>query len=61
MSDRDKVLHDLSDRLNGITISVELAVQLLGASGGSEVSRLLKRVLDDCAACSKLMAGLREE
>lgn len=60
MTEPNRVLHDLSDRLNGVTISVELASQLLGQDGNPDVRRLLQRVLEDCAACSQLIATLRE-
>lgn len=60
MTEQGRTLHDLSDRLNSVTISVELAAQLLG-SGQGEVKRLLERVLDDCGACSELLAKLRED
>lgn len=60
VSDRDQLLHDLSDRLNGVTISVELALRLLKGSQGRDVPSLLERVLDDCNACSRLMAELRD-
>ncbi len=60
MTEPNRALHDLSDRLNGINISIELAVQLLGQDGSPDVKRLLQRVLEDCAACSQLITTLRE-
>lgn len=60
MSNGDDILHDLNDRLNGILLSVELAIQLLKDKEASEVTQILSRVRDDCSSCSKLVDGLRE-
>lgn len=55
----DDLVHDLSDRLNSIEISVELAIQLLEQSDAGEALQTLKRVRGDCQACGGLMSELR--
>jgi hypothetical protein len=61
LSQREDLLHDLSDRLNGILISVELAIALLDADQptSTEITSVLARVRDDCGACAELLSGLR--
>lgn len=61
VSNRDKLIHDLSDRLNSVSISVELAIRLLEQqSGDAKVSQVLERVREDCTTCSETIARLRE-
>jgi hypothetical protein len=57
---RDEVLHDLSDRFNGIMISVELVLRLLDGRETKDVAQILARVRDDCVACSGLLNRLRD-
>jgi hypothetical protein len=57
---RDEVLHDLSDRFNGIMISVELVLRLLDGRDTKDVAQILARVRDDCVACSDLLNRLRD-
>jgi hypothetical protein len=61
VSGRDQTLHDLSDRLNGIMISVELVLRLLEGQDAKEVSQVLARVRDDCVLCTQLLGELREQ
>jgi hypothetical protein len=56
----DDVLHDLSDRFNGIMISVELVLRLLDGRETRDVAQILGRVRDDCVACSDLLNRLRD-
>lgn len=56
---RDDLLHDLSDRLNGIMISVELVMRLLDGRD-KDIVQILSRVRDDCVASSELLNGLRD-
>lgn len=60
MSGRDDLLHDLNDRLNGIMISVELAMRLLQQKESKEVAQILARLRDDCLACNELVNDLRQ-
>ncbi len=60
MSGRDDLLHDLNDRLNGIMISVELAMRLLEQKESKEVAQILARLRDDCVACTDLVSELRQ-
>lgn len=60
MSERDELLHDLSDRLNGILISVELVLRLLQDRDAKDIAQILTRVRDDCVASSELLNGLRD-
>ena len=60
MSGRDDLLHDLNDRLNGIMISVELALRLLQQKEPKEVGQILTRLREDCVACTDLVAELRQ-
>ena len=60
MNGRDDLLHDLNDRLNGIMISVELAMRLLQQNESKEVAQILARLRDDCLACNGLVNDLRE-
>jgi hypothetical protein len=60
VSQRDELLHDLSDRLNGIMISVELVLRLLDEREARDVVQILSRVRDDCVASSELLNGLRD-
>lgn len=60
MSGRDDLLHDLNDRLNGIMISVELAMRLLQQKEPKEVSQILNRLREDCVACNDLVGELRQ-
>jgi len=57
---RDDLLHDLSDRLNGILISVELVLRLLDGRDSKDIAQILERVRDDCVASSELLNGLRD-
>ena len=61
MTNGDSLIHDLSDRLNSITISVELSIRLLKRQSNPEVLNILERVRDDCGLCSSLLAELREQ
>jgi hypothetical protein len=60
MNSRDDLLHDLSDRLNGIMISVELVLRLLEGREAKDIAQILERVRDDCVASSKLLSDLRD-
>jgi hypothetical protein len=60
VSARDDLLHDLNDRLNGIMISAELAMQLLQQKDPKEVGQILARLRDDCVACNHLVSELRQ-
>ena len=60
MSKRDDLLHDLSDRLNGIMISVELVLRLLEGRDSKDVAQILGRVRDDCVISTELLNGLRD-
>ncbi|MFU8816185.1 MAG: hypothetical protein ACNA7W_12620 [Pseudomonadales bacterium] len=60
MKKRDDLLHDLSDRLNGIMISVELVLRLLEGRDSKDVAQILGRVRDDCVASTELLNGLRD-
>ena len=60
MSGRDDLLHDLNDRLNGIMISVELALRLLQQKESKEVAQILARLRDDCLVCNELVNDLRQ-
>jgi hypothetical protein len=57
---RDDLLHDLNDRLNGIMISVELALRLLQQKEPKEVAQILTRLREDCVACTDLVGELRQ-
>lgn len=59
MSDRDELFHDLNDRLNGIMISVELAIRLLKHQEPEEVATILSRLREDCVVCTDLVGELR--
>jgi hypothetical protein len=61
MNRRDDLIHDLSDRLNGILISVELVLRLLEGRDGKDIAQILGRVRDDCVASSELLNGLRDD
>lgn len=61
MKKRDDLLHDLSDRLNGIMISVELVLHLLEGRESKDVTQILSRVRDDCVTSTELLNGLRDE
>jgi hypothetical protein len=55
-------MHDLADRLNGIGISVELAVRMLQQPDNGknpDIVRVLTRARDDCSACNDLLGELR--
>lgn len=56
----DELLHDLNDRLNGIMISVELAIRLHERQDAAEVGQILTRMREDCLACTDLVAELRQ-
>jgi hypothetical protein len=60
MNRRDDLLHDLSDRLNGILISVELVLRLLEGRDAKDIVQILGRVREDCVASSELLSGLRD-
>lgn len=60
MSARDDLLHDLNDRLNGIMISVELALRLLQQKETREVGQILTRLREDCVVCTNLVGELRQ-
>jgi hypothetical protein len=60
VSGRDDLLHDLNDRLNGIMISVELALRLLQQKEPKEVSQILTRLRDDCVICTDVVGRLRQ-
>lgn len=60
MSARDDLLHDLNDRLNGIMISVELALRLLQQKESKEVGQILTRLREDCGVCNDLVGELRQ-
>jgi hypothetical protein len=60
MNRRDELLHDLSDRMNGILISVELVMRLLEGRDAKDVVQILGRVREDCVASSELLNGLRD-
>lgn len=60
MSGRDDLLHDLNDRLNGIMISVELALRLLQQKEPREVAQILGRLREDCVVCTDLLSELRQ-
>lgn len=60
MSGRDDLLHDLNDRLNGIMISVELALRLLQQKETREVGQILTRLREDCVVCNDLVSDLRQ-
>jgi hypothetical protein len=56
VSQRDEVVHKLNDRLNGIAISVELAIRLLAQEPrAAEAREVLHRVAGDCRACADLV------
>jgi hypothetical protein len=60
VSGRDDLLHDLNDHLNGIMISVELAMRLLQQKEPKEVAQILSRLREDCVVCTDLVSELRQ-
>lgn len=61
MSAGDDLVHELSDKLNGILIGVELALHLVKAQDTANIETVLTRARDDCSACAELIAGLRKQ
>jgi signal transduction histidine kinase len=60
VSGSDDLLHDLNDRLNGIMISVELALRLLQQKETREVAQILTRLREDSVVCNNLVSDLRK-
>lgn len=60
MTDQDELIHDLNDRLNGITLSAELAVRLLSGQGNRELKQILERIGEESNECARLLAELRK-